>query len=134
MFFWHSFPKCTVLFNLKIITMATANTETTHLKDTADLIEKHVKEESTTGVSTSINSWIKKLSEHKELKGIADDLEELKAALSEKDGKKITDLMSKLGTATTKAAESAEGQEATQIKAVGKALSAAAKMTSKMAK
>lgn len=64
---------------------------------------------STAGVATSINSWIKTLESHKELKTIASDLEKLKEAISAKDGKKIADLMTALGSETTKAAESAKG-------------------------
>ncbi len=114
--------------------MATATTVTTHLDDTVEMLDKHVKDESTTGISTSISSWIKTLSQHKELKNIATDLESLKSAISEKDGKQIVDLMTKLGAATTKAAESAGDGEAEGVKKLGKALTAAAKGISKLVK
>ena len=79
--------------------MATTNT---HFDTTVEILEEHVKKESTTGISTSISSWIKTLSEHKEFKGIASDLEDLKEAVSKKEGKKIVELMTKLGSDTTK--------------------------------
>ncbi len=112
----------------------TTTTETKHLTDTAELVDKHVKETSTTGVSAAISKWIKTLGEYEELHGIAADLEDLKTALSDKDGKKIASLLSKLGTDTTKASESAEGAEATKIKALGAALSAGGKAIGKLAK
>ena len=111
-----------------------ATTDTTHLDTTVGILEEHVKSESTTGVSSSISSWIKTLSAHKEFKGIADDLEDLKEAVSKKDGKKIVDLMTKLGADTTKAAEGAEGDEAKRVKLLGKALTTAAKGISKLVK
>ena len=112
----------------------TTTTETTHLQDTAELLEKHVKEQSTTAVSAAISKWIKTLGEYPELEGIAADLTDLKTALSDKDGKKIASLLSKLGTETTKASQSAEGSEATKIKALGTALSAGGKAISKLVK
>jgi len=114
--------------------MEVLNATSTHLTDTAELVEKHVKDKSTTGISNSISSWVKTLSQHKELKGIADDLESLKEAISAKDGKKIVMLMSKVGSETTKASESADGSEAKKIKALGAALSAGAKAIEKFAK
>ncbi len=114
--------------------MATAGTATTHLEDTVELLDKHVKDQSTTGVSNSISSWIKTLGQHKEFKSITADLESLKDAISEKDGKQIVALMTKLGEATTKAAEQAEGGEGEGVKHLGKALSAAAKGLGKLVK
>jgi len=72
------------------------------------------------------------LNEHKDLKGIASDLEKLKDALAEKDGKTITSLLIKLGDETTKAADKAEAGNAKKIKMLGKALSAAGKAVSKL--
>lgn len=104
-----------------------------HIESSIDMIEEHVKKESLTGVSVSINTWIKTLSEYKELKGIASDLEELKEAISEKNGESIVKLMTKLGEDTTKAAEGAENGESQKIKMLGKALTTAAKAISKIA-
>jgi len=111
-----------------------ATTDTTHFDSTVEILEEHVKKESTTGVTTSISSWIKTLGSHKEFKGIADDLEDLKEALSKKDGKKIVDLMTKLGEETTIAAEKAENGEGQKVKHLGKALTTAAKGISKLVK
>lgn len=104
-----------------------------HIDSTIESIEEQVKKESLTGTSNSIGTWMKTLSEHKELKGIAGDLEKLKTAISDKDGKKIVDLMNKLGEETTKAAEQAEGDASKSIKQLGKTLSSAAKAISKIA-
>ncbi len=103
-----------------------------HIDTTIDALDEHVKKASLTGVSNSISSWIKTLNEHKDLKGIAGDLEKLKGAIAGKDGKMITDLMTKLGTETTKAADMAEEGDAKKIKMLGKALSTAAKAISKL--
>lgn len=111
-----------------------ATTNTAHFDTTVEMLEEHVKKESITGVSTSISSWIKTLSSHKEFKGIAADLEDLKEAVSKKDGKKIVDLMTKLGSETTKAAEGAEDGQSQKIKTLGKALTTAAKGISKLVK
>jgi len=112
--------------------MSTKETNGAHIDSTIKTIEDHVEKGSTAGVATSINSWIKTLESHKELKTIASDLEKLKEAISAKDGKKIADLMTALGSETTKAAESAKGGEATKIKHLGKALSTAAKAIAKL--
>jgi hypothetical protein len=45
---------------------------------------------------------------------------------------KIVEMMTKLGSTTTDAAESAEGTEATKIKHLGKALTTAAKAIGKL--
>jgi hypothetical protein len=111
-----------------------SKTNAAHIDATIESIEKHVKEESATGVSTAINTWIKTLEKHEELKGIAEGLEKLKDAIAEKNGKEIAETMTMLGSETTKAAESAEGNEATKIKHLGKALSTAAKAISKLVK
>lgn len=111
--------------------MQTSHTQ--HIESSIETIEEHVKKESLTGVSASINTWIKTLGEYKELKGISSDLEELKEAISEKNGHSIVKLMTKLGEDTTKAAESAEDGESQKIKMLGKALTTAAKAISKIA-
>lgn len=107
--------------------------EVKHIESTIEILDEHVKKESLTGVSNSISAWIKTLVGHDELKDIANDLEDLKSAISEKDGKKIVSMMTKLGIATTKAADTAEDDEASKIKMLGKALTSAAKAISKFA-
>lgn len=102
-----------------------------HLDATIKVIEEHVEKGSTTGVSVTITAWIKVLESHHGLKGIAADLEKLKEAISAKDGKKAVELMTKLGEATTGAAEGAEGEEAIKIKKLGKTLMAASKALAK---
>lgn len=118
--------------------MATTNTVSTtyakHIETTIESLEKHVKDESTTGISTSITSWMKTLEKHDELKEIASDLGMLKEAIANKDGKKIVSLMTKLGKETTKAAEEAEGDEGKNFMHLGKALTNAAKAISHFAK
>lgn len=114
-------------------TTATMGTDIKHLDSTIELIDEHVKKESTANVSTSINSWIKTLSEYDDLKDIAGDLEKLKEAIAQKDGKQIVNLMTSLGKATTAAAEQAEGDEGKKIKMLGMGLSTAAKAISKIA-
>jgi hypothetical protein len=104
----------------------------THIDATVKTIEGSVAKSSTTGASTSITSWIKTLNDYPELSGIASNLKKLKEAITLRDGKKIADLMTKLGDETTKAAESAEGSEATKVKHLGKAITAAAKVITKL--
>jgi hypothetical protein len=115
-------------------TQTAGKSQTEHLDSTIEILEEHVKKESTTGVSATITAWIKTLQSHNELKPIAGDLEKLKEAISAKDGKKIVDLLTALGKETTKAAEQAEEPEAKKIGQLGKALSAAAKGVSKLVK
>ena len=105
-----------------------------HFDNTVEILEEHVKKESTTGISNSISSWIKTLSGHTEFKAITADLEDLKEAVSKKEGKKIVQLMTKLGEETTKAAEKADDNQAKKIKLLGKALTTAAKGISKLVK
>jgi hypothetical protein len=102
------------------------------IDSTIKSIEDHVEKGSTTGASTSINSWIKTLEGYPQLESIGADLEKLKEAISAKNGKKIVDIITKLGSETTEAAESAEGAEATKIKHLGKALTTAAKAIGKL--
>ncbi len=118
--------------------MANTNTASTadvkHIDTTIESLEKHVKDESTTGISTSINSWMKTLEKHEELKDIASDLGMLKEAIADKDSKKIVALMTKLGKDTTMAAEQAEGDEGKNYMKIGKALTKAAKAISHFTK
>ncbi len=105
---------------------------TSNIDSTIESIEQHLEKKSPSGVTTSINTWIKALSGNKDLKDIASDLEDLKEALTEKDGKKIVELMTSLGEKTTASAESAEGNDAKGVKKLGKALTSAAKTISKL--
>lgn len=105
-----------------------------HFDATIELLEKDVDNETTKGAQVGINGWIKTLGEHKELKGIADDLHSLKEAITSGEGKAIADLMTKLGKETTEAADKAEGPEAAKIKKLGGALTKAAKAISKLVK
>lgn len=105
----------------------------THLESTIEMIEKDVEKKSVTGASGAITEWITTLSHYDELKPISSKLEKLKEAISEKDGKKIVELMTSLGEATTKAAEEAEADDSKKIKMLGKCLVTAAKVISKFA-
>lgn len=104
---------------------------TSNIESTIESIEQHIEKKSPSGVTTSINNWIKALGGNKDLKDIASDLEDLKEALSEKDGKKIVELMTSLGEKTTASAENAEGNDAKGVKKLGKALTSAAKTIGK---
>ncbi len=109
------------------------NPQETHLDETIEMIEKDVEKKSLAGASGAISKWITTLAKHDELKPISTKLEKLKEAVAEKDGKKIVELMTSLGEATTKAAEDAEGDDAKNIKMLGKCLVTAAKAISKFA-
>ena len=105
----------------------------THIDDSIETIETAVEKESLTGATGAISKWITTLEKHKDLKPIASKLEKLKTAIADKDGKKIVELMTSLGEATTDAAEMAEGNESKKIKMLGKCLTASAKAISKFA-
>jgi hypothetical protein len=105
-----------------------------NLEKTIKSVEESIKNHSTTGASTSINSWIKTLSETKGLKPIADDLEKLKEAISDKDGAEIAKLLDKVGQATSKAAEDADDDSKKTIAKLGKALVAGGKAVKALAK
>ncbi len=92
------------------------------LDKTNEGLENSLEKKTTTGAATSINSWIKRLKDETGFKTIANDLEKLKTAISEKDGKEICKLMEKLGEATVKASEKASGKEATAVKKLGNGL------------
>ena len=110
----------------------TSSDSTSNIDSTIESIEQHVEKKSPSGVTTAINTWIKALDGNKDLKDIASDLEDLKEALSAKDGKKIVELMTSLGEKTTASAEGAEGNDAKGVKKLGKALSSAAKTIGKL--
>ena len=110
------------------------NSHSTDIDSTIEKIESHVEKGTPSGVKTVISTWIKKVSEVEELSGIGNDLEKLQDALEAKDGKKIIDLLTSLGADTTAAAEKAEGKDGTKIKALGKALTTAAKALGKISK
>jgi hypothetical protein len=65
------------------------------------------------------------------LKTIAGNLKKLKTAIDDKNVEKAVTLMATLGEETTKAAEMAEGSEATKIKSLGKALTSGSKAIAK---
>ena len=109
-----------------------SNDSTSNIDSTIESIEQHIEKKSPSGVTTAINTWIKALDGNKDLKDIASDLEDLKEALSEKDGKKIVELMTSLGEKTTASAENAEGNDAKGVKKLGKALTSAAKTIGKL--
>lgn len=114
-------------------TTTTANAaDIKHLDATAEMIDKHSKDASTTGISNSISSWIKTLENYDGLQDIASNLEKLKAAISAKDTKEIVALMTGLGEATTKAADQADANDSKHIKNVGKSLTAGAKLIKKL--
>jgi len=103
----------------------------TQIDSTVKSIEDHVEKKTITGVSASINKWIDTLETHKGLKTIASNLNKLKDAIESKETKKIATLLETLGEETTKAADGADGAEATKIKNLGKALTAASKAVAK---
>lgn len=109
-----------------------SNDSTSNIESTIESIEQHIEKKSPSGVTTAINTWIKALDGNKDLKDIASNLEDLKEALSEKDGKKIVELMTSLGEQTTASAENAEGNDAKGVKKLGKALTSAAKTIGKL--
>lgn len=110
----------------------TDSDSSSNIDSTIESIEQHLEKKSPTGVTTAINNWIKTLSGNKDFKEITSDLEDLKEALSEKDGKKIIKLMTSLGEKTTASAENAKGDEAKGVKRLGKSLTMAAKTIGKL--
>lgn len=112
--------------------MSEVKSEAEHLEKTIDALENSIEKESATGSSTAITSWIKTLSDHKGYQTIVHDLEKLKAAIADKDGKKVYTLLEKLGNETVKAAEKAEGKESASIKKLGKTLLKGSKFIEKL--
>jgi len=104
----------------------------TQIDSTVTTIEQHVEKKSAAGVTGTINKWIDILEDHKGLKTIASNLRKLKEAIESKDYKKVVTLLETLGEQTTKAADEAEGAEATKIKHLGKALTTASKAVAKL--
>jgi hypothetical protein len=98
---------------------------------TVETISTHVEKKSATGLTTTINKWIDVLEDHKDLKTIASDLKKLQKAIEDKNFEKAVTLMATLGEETTKAAEMADGNEATKIKSLGKALTTSSKAIAK---
>jgi hypothetical protein len=101
------------------------------IEATVETIATHVEKKSGTGLTTTINKWIDVLEDHKDLKTIAGNLKKLKTAIDDKNVEKAVTLMATLGEETTKAAEMAEGSEATKIKSLGKALTSGSKAIAK---
>ncbi|MFD1257435.1 hypothetical protein ACFQ3S_11560 [Mucilaginibacter terrae] len=112
--------------------MSEEKSEAQHLEKTIDALENSIENETATGSSTGINSWIKTLSDHTGFKTIVNDLEKLKEAIADKDGKKIYTLLEKLGDETVKAAEKADGKESASIKKLGKTLLKGSKLIEKL--
>ncbi len=112
--------------------MSEKESEVQHLDKTIEALENSIEKESATGSSTAITSWIKTLSDQKGFKTIVTDLEKLKEAIADKDGKEICKLLEKLGNETVKAAEKAEGGESTKIKKLGNTLLSGSKMLKKL--
>lgn len=95
-------------------------------------INTHVEKKSGTGLTTTISKWIDVLEDHKDLKTIAANLKKLQKAIEDKNFEKAVTLMATLGEETTKAAEMADGSEATKIKSLGKALTTSSKAIAKI--
>jgi len=112
--------------------MSETNSEEQHIEKTIDALENSIEKESQTGSTASINSWIKTLTDRPGYKTIAHDLEKLKEAIADKDGKKVYTLLEKLGNETVKAAEKAEGKENAAIKKLGKTLLKGSKFIEKL--
>ena len=101
------------------------------IDSTVETIQTHVEKKSGTGLSSTINTWIDVLEDHKEFKTVASNLKKLKEAIDDKDTKKAVTLLETLGEQTTEAASNAEGKESTKIKQLGKALTSASKAIAK---
>ncbi len=112
--------------------MAESKSEAEHIEKTIGALENSIEKESATGSSASITSWIKTLTEHKGLQTIVHDLEKLKEAIADKDGKKIATLLKKLGDETVKAADKADGKESDSIKNLGKTLLKGSELVTKL--
>ena len=104
---------------------------TEQIDKTVETIATHVEKKSGTGLTTTINKWIVTLEEHKDLKAIATNLKKLQQLIEDNKADQAVKLMAMLGEETTKAAEMAEGSEATKIKSLGKALTAGSKAIAK---
>jgi hypothetical protein len=109
----------------------TENNYEAQIDTTVSTIEGHVEKKSIAGLSGTINKWIDTLEDHKGFKTIAGNLSKLKDAIESKDADKIVSLLATLGEETSKAAEKANGTEATKIKHLGKALTTASKAVAK---
>lgn len=102
------------------------------IDSTVKTIDEHVEKKSVAGVAGTINKWIDTLEDHEDLKTIASNLNKLKEAIESKDFKKVATLLETLGDETTKAADEAEGAEATKIKHLGKVLTTTSKAIAKL--
>lgn len=74
-----------------------------------------------------VDDWIEQLggSDKPGMKAVAGDLDRLKKALDKGDSAAIGKLLAKLGAATTKSADKAEGANVDKLRALGEALSSA---------
>ncbi len=112
--------------------MAEEKSELEHLEKTTEALENSIEKESQTGSTSGINSWIKTLEGKRGFAPIVHNLEKLKEAIADKDGKKVYTLLEKLGEATVEAAEKAEGKESAAVKKLGQTLLKGAKLVKKL--
>ncbi|WP_294244292.1 hypothetical protein [uncultured Chryseobacterium sp.] len=113
--------------------MSEQHAEIEHIEKTIELVETGIENESKTGASPNINSWIKILKDRRGFAPILHDLEKLKDAMADKDSKKICSLLEKLGNATVEAADKAENtKDSASIKKLGKGLLKISKLAEKL--
>ncbi|WP_342644771.1 hypothetical protein [Mucilaginibacter sp. CSA2-8R] len=112
--------------------MAEEKSELEHVEKTTEALENSIEKESQTGSTTSINSWIKTLEGKRGYAPIVHNLEKLKEAIADKDGKKVYTLLEKLGEETVAAAEKAEGKDGAAVKKLGQTLLKGAKLVKKL--
>jgi hypothetical protein len=110
---------------------ATSNS-TSSIDSTVESIEQLVEKKSVSGVTPAIDNWIKTLDGNSNLKDIASDLEDLKEAISGKNGKRIVELMTSLGEKTTASAQNAKGDDGKGVRKLGMALTSAAHTIGKL--
>lgn len=95
-------------------------------------LEKSMERHTSAGSSIRITNWIKTLKAHSGFQPIIQDLEELKIAVTKRDGEKIYKLLDSLGRATVNAAEKADNQESSAIKKLGETLLKGSKFVKKL--
>ena len=112
--------------------MAEEKSELEHVEKTTEALENSIEKESQTGSVAGISGWIKTLEGKRGFAPIVHNLEKLKEAIADKDGKKVYTLLEKLGEETVAAAEKAEGTEAKAVKKLGQTLLKGAKLVKKL--
>lgn len=124
---------CDSQYTSKNKIMSEQQSELEHVEKTIELVETGIEKESKTGAAPNITSWIKLLEGRRGYAPILHDLEKLKDAMSEKDNKKISSLLGKLGNATVEAAEKAENEkDSASVKKLGKSLLKISKLVEKL--